>query len=312
MPRLWRKIRKTVRTILGNGSRGTQDKTLWDVFARHQRLAKEVSPLQPYETAAATLVYSKTAAILFDRIWIAVNVWDPEAPKEVLFASPGATGLQHIFNDPVPGISYTRGLQMRAVDEEIQFFSNVDTIQRELGRPIVPLYASKMAYCKTYSAGKKEMLALAMSNLPFIKESSLDWEQVMEARRDKKSRDSIRRFFQWADESMIGKPISVMTDEISQRFEDYKEALRKHAVETTPINTLSAIIDATPKMGAVAAAVHFAHLGDFLATVAGSGIAIADIAIKMAKVRLSYEEGLSKLHSEHREVAFLAPLAGSE
>ena len=112
---------------------------------------------------------------------------------------------------------------------------------------------------------------------------------------------------------MIGKPISVVTDEIGQRFDCYKSALKKHGIKTR-VETLSSLLDLTPKMAAfgTAAALHFAGLGDFLAAVAGSGMTIGDILMKMAKVKIAYDEGLSKLRSEHPEVAFLAPLAASD
>jgi hypothetical protein len=306
---IWRTLKKTAKSIFADAA-PKKDTTLWDVFSRHQRLAREIPPLQPHETAAATLLYPKTAALLFDRLRIAATVVDPDAPLQILFSESQYSGLQYAFSGGA-GLSLRQNIE-RSVKEdggetEAQFFRNVDDMQRALGRSVVPIYRSGQACSAAYAAGAKEMLALAMNRVPFLSESALDWEQVMDVRADSESRDSIRQFFRWADETLLGKPEAVIADEIRIRFERYRKALRKHGVATR-VESLAALLDVGPKAIAAlgAAAAHYAGLSGFLAATASGALITAEMSVKLAKVLINYDEGLSKLRSQHAEVAFLA------
>ena len=306
---IWRRLKKTARSIFADAA-PKKDVTLWDVFSRHQRLAREIQPLQPHETAAATLLYPKTAALLFDRLWIAATVVDSDAPPQILFTQSQYSGLQYAFSGGA-GLSLRENIE-RSVKEdggetEAQFFRNIDDMQRALGRSVVPIYRSGQAYSAAYTAGAKEMLALAMNRVPFLSESALDWEQVMDVRADSESRDSIREFFRWADETLLGKPEAVIADEIRIRFERYRKALKKHGVATR-VESLAALLDVGPKAIAAlgAAAAHYAGFSGFLAATASGALITAEMSVKLAKVLINYDEGLSKLRSQHAEVAFLA------
>lgn len=308
---LWKKLKKAARDFFVDAG-PPKDTTLWDVFSRHQRLAREALPLQPHESAAATLLYPKTAALLFDRIWIAATIIDAQTPREILFSPSAYSALQYAFSSGSQDMSLRRrvetSIEQDSAAMESQFFKNIDDIQRTLGHPVVPIYQSARAFCATYRPGAKEMLVLAMNRLPLVNEGALDWEQVMEVRADVASRDSIRRFVRWADETLVGQPEAVLASEIEARLNKYTDALKKHGLKTR-VEMVASILDITPKLqvAAAAAAARYAGVADFLtAGAAGGALIVGDIAIKLAKVLVAYDEGLSKLRSEHAEVAFLA------
>lgn len=76
----------------------------------------------------------------------------------------------------------------------------------------------------------KDAIEVCIKLIPEIIEEKLDWKQVEEIREDKKSFESLRRFWNWFDIEMKDKSIEEVEDILENKLDDYKFALKKHGV----------------------------------------------------------------------------------
>lgn len=68
--------------------------------------------------------------------------------------------------------------------------------------------------------------------IPEIVEEKLEWKQVEEIRKDKKSFESLRRFWNWFDIEMKDKTNREVEEILETKLEEYKFALKKHGILT--------------------------------------------------------------------------------
>jgi hypothetical protein len=117
----------------------------------------------------------------------------------------------------------------------------------------------------------------------------ITWDQVIELRRDKESRKKYRRFLHWLDKEMIGKSQAFIEDEIAQRLEDYKSALKKQGIKTV-IGTIEEILSGDILKPAIASGIIAITTDPLLGILAGTGLFISSVAVKLAKKKIEYEE----------------------
>ena len=101
-----------------------------------------------------------------------------------------------------------------------------------------------------------------------------------------------RRMIHWLDREMLGKEMSFIEDEIAERLDNYKWALKKHGIKTL-IGTISSMLsdkDALLGASAAFAAIKYAAGQDLAALLAAVSILGANLAVKTASVLLEREE----------------------
>ncbi len=209
----------------------------------------------------------KTAALYYDKVWgpshKAFYVKNVLPPEEVLFF--GATKIEEYLlammdkaqnddNEPfLPNSSLTNAefgeifgdiidTPKNTKEEHIKqiFYRIINALMRAIANsitekyeiPVATLFPENESQNLSYQEGNKEIISLSMENLKIVDEEKLTWEQVLELRNDKQSKDKYKRFIHWLDKEMIGKSQSFIEDDISIKLEDYEGALKKHGIKT--------------------------------------------------------------------------------
>jgi len=135
-------------------------------------------------------------------------------------------------------------------------------------------------------------------------EAALTWEQVLDFRKDKTSRDKLRRFVHWLDKDMAGRSAAFIADEITCRLEDYRAALRKHGIAAA-LGTLSSVVDSKVLIGGAAAVASLSYATDpRWALLGGSAVLLANCAVHVGRVLLD----VRSVHENAKEIAFVAAL----
>lgn len=290
-----------------------------EVFHRMEYIYDHVWPIGPTQSVALTFSYPRVAALFFDRVWAGVAVWDTEAPHEVLAKTAGdGMCLGMTFRSPrydgkpvaPTAAEVTAVIQhdIAATEENLRDAQRL-TQDATSGNAAV-IYGSQDAFERRFQPGDYEVLALAISNLPFISESSLEWEQVLEVRSDEKARKSLRRFTNFADANFAGLSGADILYRLSERYADYKAALKKHGLAVT-LGYLEILYDlrSTATAALSAAALHVVGLNDAMALLPGVSLVVGEAAVKVAKKKIDLAEKRETLEEKNPEVAWLAQIA---
>lgn len=121
----------------------------------------------------------------------------------------------------------------------------------DYGIDIIPIYIDSSSFEKDFNLVPKKTiyatshpLAIAMEFIPEIIEEKLEWSQVLDIRKDRKSIKRLQKFRTWINSDLL----SCKREEIEAKYiialEEYKLALKKHGIMTT-IGTFSTILDVT-------------------------------------------------------------------
>lgn len=310
----WNRIQATPRSARSIGDHILDTaaeqggKATAESWYRQAEVQKRAAPLKIGESAAATLTYPKISAILYDRIWAGITLWEPEAPLEVLFPTESDCCIQFLFDEggatlPTPEKVRNR-IRGNPEHYEKTLPANVRDLEKKFKRRITTVFAAESVYDATYRPGRTDVLVAALSNVPFINEQQLVWEQVLEVRRDKIARGSVKAFFKWADTAFIGKGEGEIVDLIGERLADYEEALKKHGIDKV-IASLETILDfKTLASGPTVA--YLIEYDKWIAAVSGMSLAVANITLNLAKKQLELAGSLAKIQKDHADVAFLA------
>lgn len=128
-------------------------------------------------------------------------------------------------------------------------------IRKTHGVESVPVYSSADARDTEYRAGSREALVAVLRNLRVVDEDRTSWEQVCEFRRDREALRKYRRLIHWLDTDMVGRSLSYLEQEISNRIDDYEWSIQKHGF-ATKIGLIGSIAD--PRTLAAAATTYAA------------------------------------------------------
>jgi hypothetical protein len=218
------------------------------------------------ESAAIAIGKEKTAALIYDRIW---SPFDTIVPKKIRFS--GATILEQLalvdilevangdwlkaqensasYAGCLLNVSVSEMAEIHVIpasessnDNDQQAAPSISLEMRpfirglaeeymKLSIPVVPIYPSQSARDREYRAGKYEVIVSILSNLQMPDESSLSWEQVLEFRNDVESEGRLTKLLHWLNKDMVGRPSSLIEDEINMQLEDYQKALKKHGIK---------------------------------------------------------------------------------
>jgi hypothetical protein len=169
---------------------------------------------------------------------------------------------------------------------------------------VTSVYASTAALDREYAPGNHDVIVATLSALDIPIEAALTWEQVAGFRRDKASRNKLRRFVHWLDRDMAGRSAAFIADEVSGRLEDYRAALRKHGISVA-LGSLSSVIDSKAVIGGAAAVASLSYAADERwALIGGGAIMLASGAVHLGRALMD----LHGVHDNAKEIAFVAAL----
>lgn len=313
------RVRSHLAELFGEHAHGF-DRVLEDVQAR---LADVVLP-ERHESASVALATPKTAALVYDRVWGGLRY---DIPADVTFHGNSESELEflafaQVFNflkelseedDPI--VQANAGAMRRefatrwqdlygpsAHHEAARILAAGISASHAVG--VTSVYASVDALDREYAPGNYEVIVATLSALDIPIEAALTWEQVAEFRRDKGSRQKLRRFVHWLDKDMAGRSAAFLADEISGRLEDYRAALRKHGISVA-LGSLASIIDSKAVIGGAAAVASLSYAADQRwALLGGGAIMLASGALHVGRALLE----LRDVHESAKEIAFVAAL----
>lgn len=273
-----------------------------------ERFGNPIAP-EPGESLAVSVMTPKTAALAFDRVYRIPALVEPIPPSvgfygatvpEILWWAGGLLALAaEQLNIPAlrigtgPGSPEAERTNLRLVCSEFP---------RVFGATPTIFYHAAGSQSHDFPKGSRQVLAAAIHNIALVNEDDLNWEQVLEFRRDRQARVKYRRLVRWIDTELATQSPAVVEDLIATRLDDYEWALRKHGIRTT-IGALSCLLD--PKFLAATSAATAAT------SVAGGGpwAALCAAALVVGRSALSfgaaYIDGLDERRKADYELAYL-------
>lgn len=269
-------------------------------------------PPLPGESIAVGLGASKTAALLFDRVWHCSILEDP--PPHDIFCNGGTEVeliLQAMFffgrkEERRPRIKAAllptvggRGGGTRAFTRAIS-----EALSKNFAVTATPVYESMEAFNQQYQPGRADVVIAALDRLAVVREDRLTWPQVEEFRADPEAKRRVRRLFHWLDSELTGKDSAFIADEIAERIEAYERALKKFGVETA-IGSIRTVLqpEYLKGLGAASAALALAG-GPSWAVLGAMAIVVGEVAVSV----LTRAVDLSELRHQHAEIALVTEL----
>lgn len=182
-------------------------------------------------------------------------------------------------------------LSSRNRNKGIREFTN--SVKINYGIDIIPIYIDSLSFKTDFEHTQKgtrydtsHPLAIAMEFIPEIIEEKLEWSQVLDIRKDKKSIKKLQKFRDWITVDLLHCSRDVIEAKYSIALDEYKSALKKHGIMTT-IGTFSTILDVTATI--------LENLESSLPVSVGAGITVATgLSVFTLEQCYSYYENKNK------------------
>ncbi len=167
--------------------------------------------------------------------------------------------------------------------------ASIFPINYEVGSSVVP-------------CGKSHAIQGALNNIPTVIEQELQWEQILEFRKDSEAKRKYRDLHLWLEiKKDVTSPLHV-TDLISQKIEDYQWAIKKHGLKTKieAISSMLSLGSVIPTAGGFTAKA--IEMNPFWGAIAGGILAVGGATVWIAKRSLELED---LKRGQHSEIAYL-------
>jgi len=148
------------------------------------------------------------------------------------------------------------GLPEYEVNQEYQkfqnaYFENSTIVDVKPIRQIVKEYASSVgfrSFCVAVNSENTNQVAhsdigITLAQLNLIDAQSADWRQIIEVRKDKKSRQKLIRLRLFIHQNYSNRSLAFIEDDILRRVDEYEQVSKKFGLRTT-ISSLSMLLDA--------------------------------------------------------------------
>ncbi len=273
---------------------------------------KKIEDRQPQQGETCVVCFPtlcKTAALLFDKIHISA-IYLPTQIKEALNVgeNPPASLSFHISR--IDEYAWQR-LAIREIrklresgfqplkEEEPQCIksSNVNEALRctaeaynEHGLSVVPLYQSEKEFAQVFTFGDQVAYQAVLAHIPLVDSERINWEQILEFRRDHKAKGSYRKLRFWIWYALKGKSLDEAVNIIGQELEDYKWAIKKHGLKTK-IGAIKSLID-TKYLISLAGGATVANIlgGPIWSAMATGALTISKMSLFIAERKLDLED----------------------
>lgn len=268
--------------------------------------------------AVASPMRIKSAALLVDRVWM------PPPPEKTIGLLPWAqTWYDGFLLDPPPGtLCFTAnelwdqyqwyviekiwnghgggiGMYHHALEHLDLFARVLSDIQDQ----VLPLYASAGEFEQTYSSNTARAYEAALVNLEIVDEKRLTWRQVQDFREDEEAVTKYRNLRLWLRD-LNADSLQHAVDQIAQRVENYRWALRKHGLETR-LGLLSEIIDHRTTLTAAGGLAIGAATGlDLLAPLAAGLVVAGKLVASLVTRRIERKDLMHRHESKDAAIIY--------
>jgi hypothetical protein len=150
-------------------------------------------------------------------------------------------------------------------------------------------------------------LALILSGAPILDVSDVPWTQVSELRADSDSRRKLQRLRSFLLEKYVGKSLSFIEDDLSQRIDAHNRAAKKHGFDLRS-GALATLLDARNIQTAAGLCLSVGYLAGI-----ESGVAAAAL-LEVSKVTLEIGRRMHALKDwkDGHELAYLLEVKSSK
>ena len=173
---------------------------------------------------------------------------------------------------------------------------------RAQGIPSIPLFAYRESY-DILGEGENEAIEVKTIDAELVEAEALEWDQIIEFRKDKSSVNDLRNFRLFLFENYSGKSPDYIRDSIEQKIEKHEQASKKHGFKLAKTVT-SELVDSKSAIGCLCLATASHLLGDPITAttlgIAGASIAIGKLTISLASEYISY-----KADTANPEIAYV-------
>ena len=244
----------------------------------------------------------KQVALYFEQV---IPVQRKFFPKEVFYKSNELKSIasdiylksyQKVFLDEQGKVVPQN--QSEHTEKEYELLRHLDhhsvwpivNLLRAQGIPSIPLFAYRESY-DIFGEGENEAIEVKTIDAELVEAEDLEWDQIIEFRKDKNSVNDLRNFRLFLFENYTGKSPDYIKDSIEQKIEKHERASKKHGLKLAKTVT-SELVDSKSAIGCLclATATHLLG-GPITATtlgVAGASIAIGKLTISFASEYVSY------------------------
>ena len=125
-----------------------------------------------------------------------------------------------------------------------------DLVKQDYGIDIVPIYIDSCSFefdfegqTGFYSQTNTNPIVIAMEFVPTIIEDKLEWDQILDIRKDKRSIMKLHNFRTWVNANLLNSSQEEIEAKYLIALDEYKEALKKHGIMTT-VGAFSIVFDA--------------------------------------------------------------------
>lgn len=107
---------------------------------------------------------------------------------------------------------------------------------------IAPVFSSKRYQQRFCPSGEDDVVELILPQMHLINTKKLDWNQVIEIKKDKDANIKIQRMRTFIFNKYQNVPVSFIRDDIARQFDEYEQACQKHGLELLH-SSLSLLVD---------------------------------------------------------------------
>ncbi len=205
------------------------------------------------------------------------NVWR-EAPMSVRYS---AEYLKHCF-EPTVKASQDMWSNCKRVATIVQQYAQVDE-----GHFLVPAFDDITREHDFSKPGNDEIVSVTLSNLDLIDTNRLEWEQILELKKDDESNKKLRNLLLFFFQNYRDCPVSFIRDDLNRQIEEYHQACSKHGFQFVT-SSLSTVLSSKSLLATIALGI-FALLSG-LPIQAIAPIGLTELALEIGKIAINYAE----------------------
>lgn len=132
-------------------------------------------------------------------------------------------------------------------------------------------------------------IEIEFQKIPIINSDNLEWDHIVEVRKDKEFKVKSRKFRLFLYDNYQGKNQAYIQDSLLKKIDEYEEACKKHGLELT-LSTLKTTLESKSLLATISTATAAVLFGQPLvaggALLAGASLEIGKIAVNIAEKRL--------------------------
>lgn len=223
---------------------------------------------------ATGFVNPKVTTLFFDRVWIPCDITEYNSNDFKSISKLIERNSVGFFENFYLSYDYGALAYMGAAElncghtimqtdniSEIEYYTShhrnmaikeyAQSIKRRYNIDVIPVYLNTTAFEQEAESSldnaQSKVISVCVDNFPKIVEETLDWEQVLDFKRDNVAVNALHRFHRWIRLELDNKSKNEIEDILIKNLEDYKFSLKKHGILTTT-GAISTIVAALPSI----------------------------------------------------------------